>query len=480
MEHSMRERLNLFGISEKDFPAIVRLGEAVDPHLDAVLEGFYERAQANPETARFFDSSTQMKTAESAQKRHWQKLLSAQFDEDYVQSCKRIGATHLKIKLPFKHYLSSYAYASSGLQDKLARSYGWSAYFRPHQMATSLNLLNSLFALDTELVIDAYFEEADVDAVQTSFNYMSAAIDKLANGDLNSQLTAQTAPDFPEKYSGLQSAWNNGITSVTQTVMSIDQTVQRIATSTHKLETESSGLASRAESQAASLEETNAALTDLSTSVSETAKNTLEMNKITQNAKDEMSESAVAMTDAGSAMDRIEKASEEIRQIIGLIDDIAFQTNLLALNAGVEAARAGEAGKGFAVVAAEVRNLAGSSSSAANQIKNLIRRSGEEVQNGVTLVENANLALAKVVERFDEVSARASTVAEAATSQSQSLKEASSAVAHMDTITQQNAAMAGDTSMQLKALVATAEKLAAQLGHFKVEDASRSHDRHAA
>jgi len=461
MESSMRERLKLFDISEADFPSIVQLGQRVDPYLDSVLDGFYERAQSNPETARFFESPSQMKRAESAQKKHWQKLMSAQFDDDYVGSCKRIGATHLKIKLPFKHYLSSYAYATSALQDKLASSYGWSAHFRPARMANSL-------------------KEADVESVQTSFNYMSQVIDKLAQGDLNSQLTAQTAPDFPEKFADLRLGWNNGIASVAQTVASIDQTVQHISASTHQLETASSGLASRAESQAASLEETNAALTDLSTSVSDSAKNTLAMNEITQEAKTEMSESALAMTDAASAMDRIEKASEEIRQIIGLIDDIAFQTNLLALNAGVEAARAGEAGKGFAVVAAEVRNLAGSSSSAANQIKNLIRRSGEEVQSGVTLVENANQALRQVVERFDEVSSRASTVATAATNQSQSLKEASAAVAQMDTITQQNAAMAGDTSMQLKALVATAEKLAEQLGHFKVNDDARSHDRHAA
>ncbi len=92
-------------------------------------------------------------------------------------------------------------------------------------------------------------------------------------------------------------------------------------------------------------------------------------------------------------MSKIEQSSNQISSIIGVIDEIAFQTNLLALNAGVEAARAGEAGKGFAVVAQEVRELAQRSAQAAKEIKDLIRNSSGEVQNGVKLVSQTGEAL---------------------------------------------------------------------------------------
>ncbi|MDQ7048020.1 MAG: methyl-accepting chemotaxis protein [Enterobacterales bacterium] len=99
--------------------------------------------------------------------------------------------------------------------------------------------------------------------------------------------------------------------------------------------------------------------------------------------------------EAINAMSGINRSSKEIGDIIGVIDDIAFQTNLLALNAAVEAARAGEQGRGFAVVASEVRNLAGRSSIAAKEIKDLVRASEVEVDRGTSLVNQSGDSLQK-------------------------------------------------------------------------------------
>ncbi len=99
-------------------------------------------------------------------------------------------------------------------------------------------------------------------------------------------------------------------------------------------------------------------------------------------------------------MERIESSSREIRNVTGVIDEIAFQTNLLALNAGVEAARAGEAGKGSAVVAHEIRELARRSAQAAREIKELINTSTSHVQNGVDLMNKAGSVLRAIGESF--------------------------------------------------------------------------------
>ena len=145
-------------------------------------------------------------------------------------------------------------------------------------------------------------------------------------------------------------------------------------------------LAGRTEQQASSVEETATALDQLTATVRQTAESARLANQATEQVKGEAEQSTSIVRDAVTAMGGIEKSAQEISQIVGVIDEIAFQTNLLALNASVEAARAGDAGKGFAVVASEVRALAQRSASAAKEIKTLIDASTVEVEKGVKLV----------------------------------------------------------------------------------------------
>jgi len=140
-------------------------------------------------------------------------------------------------------------------------------------------------------------------------------------------------------------------------------------------------------------------------------------------------------------MERIEKSSQKINQIISVIDEIAFQTNLLALNAGVEAARAGEAGRGFAVVASEVRALAQRSAEAAKEIKTLIAASAAEVEQGVDLVGQTGVALSDIVRKVSEIDSLISAIASDAKEEATSLTEINTAINQMDQTTQQNAAM---------------------------------------
>jgi methyl-accepting chemotaxis protein len=227
-------------------------------------------------------------------------------------------------------------------------------------------------------------------------------------------------------------------------------------------------LAGRTEQQASSVEETATALDELTATVRQTAESARLANQATEQVKAEAEQSTTIVRDAVTAMGGIEKSAQEISQIVGVIDEIAFQTNLLALNASVEAARAGDAGKGFAVVASEVRALAQRSASAAKEIKTLIDASTIEVEKGVNLVGQTGGALQRMASEITRVTGLVAEIAGAAQEQASGLQEVNSAVAEMDQATQQNAAMAEESTAAAHSLSQEADRLAALVSRFQV------------
>ena len=173
-------------------------------------------------------------------------------------------------------------------------------------------------------------------------------------------------------------------------------------------------------------------------------------------------------------MGDIESSSQQISQIVGVIDEIAFQTNLLALNAGVEAARAGEAGRGFAVVASEVRALAQRSAPAAKEIKTLIATSRSQVENGVTLVGRTGMALKAIAARVHDISGIMAEITASTREQSTALDEVNVAVTQMDQVTQQNAAMVEESTAASQNLTHEASQLVDLVSRFELGGA---HDR---
>ena len=172
---------------------------------------------------------------------------------------------------------------------------------------------------------------------------------------------------------------------------------------------------------------------------------------------------------AVKAMSRIERSSEKIGQIIGVIEDIAFQTNLLALNAGVEAARAGDAGRGFAVVASEVQALATRSSDAAKEIKALISTSSQQVGAGVDLVGETGKALSAIVNSVSSVTQLVDGIASSSREQSVGISEINTAVRQLDQVTQQNAAMVEEANAASHTMRSEAESLADLVSRFHTD-----------
>ncbi len=286
----------------------------------------------------------------------------------------------------------------------------------------------------------------------------------LSSGDLTFRLGEAFASDFET----LRTDFNAAVDQLASSMRSVAIATGSIDNGSREISQSADDLSKRTEQQAASLEETAAALDQITINVSNSAKRTEEARHVAIEANKSARRSGEVVSNTVIAMQRIEDSSNQISSIIGVIDEIAFQTNLLALNAGVEAARAGEAGKGFAVVAQEVRELAQRSAKAAKEIKDLIRNSGEEVSNGVKLVQETGQALKVIEEQVISINTQLDSIATSAKEQSVGLAEVNTAVNQMDQVTQQNAAMVEESTAASAALAGEVDRLREIIAEFNV------------
>jgi methyl-accepting chemotaxis protein len=295
---------------------------------------------------------------------------------------------------------------------------------------------------------------------------LGKGLSRLAEGDLTAQLT-ETLPANAEV---LRKHFNSATMALEETLSTVSHSSQSIANASGEIRAASHDLANRTELQAASIQDANRAMKDVTTLVDRNTSSVIDVNQSIADAHREATQGGRIVEDAVTAMTKIQHSSQEISQIINVIDGIAFQTNLLALNAGVEAARAGDAGKGFAVVANEVRALAQRSADAAREIKDLINTSSQHVGHGVELVGTTGKALGQIVTRVGEVSVLIQSIAESAQQQVEMLAGVSNTVVQMDTMTQQNAAMVEQSNAAAQSLADEAGRLSGDVARFRIGD----------
>lgn len=293
---------------------------------------------------------------------------------------------------------------------------------------------------------------------------LGAALERLSQCNIRVTLDKPFVGEFER----LRRDFNKSIAEFQKTLENVLGQTDDLTRSSQEVSEASVNLAERSREQAVALEETSAALEEITATVRSSTENTKETRKLVQSARTSTAASTEVVERTVNAMQRIETASREISQIIGVIDEIAFQTNLLALNAGVEAARAGEAGKGFAVVAQEVRELAQRSANAAKEIKALINNSGTEVLEGVRLVGETGEALKQIDALVRHIDGNVDMIAKAADEQAIGIGEINKAVNRLDRMTQENAAMSARTTVISTTLAQGADVLAQLVSLFKL------------
>ncbi|WCJ61898.1 methyl-accepting chemotaxis protein [Agrobacterium tumefaciens] len=306
-------------------------------------------------------------------------------------------------------------------------------------------------------------EAADV---KFAVDNLAAGLSKLSDGDVSYRIDQP----FTATLDGVRNDFNMSAEKLQSALTRVAQNAGGIGAGANEIKSAADDLAKRTEQQAAAVEETAAALEEITTTVRDSTRRAQEAGQIVGRAKAGAEQSGEVVRRAVIAMEQISKSANEISNIIGVIDEIAFQTNLLALNAGVEAARAGEAGKGFAVVAQEVRELAQRSASAAKEIKALITTSNDQVQQGVQLVGDTGKALATIVSEVQEINRHVVSIVESAQEQSSGLQQINTAVNQMDQDTQKNAAMVEETNAASHNLAKEVASLNQLLSQFRLAE----------
>jgi len=287
---------------------------------------------------------------------------------------------------------------------------------------------------------------------------------RVAQGDLTSEVKVRTN----DEAGALMAALKDMNASLVDIVSKVRAGTGSIASAAGEISAGNQDLSQRTEQQAGALEETASSMEALTSTVNQNADNARQANQLAASAADTAARGGEVVAEVVDTMGSINEASRKIADIITVIDGIAFQTNILALNAAVEAARAGEQGRGFAVVAGEVRNLAQRSAAAAKEIKGLIGDSVSRVEAGSRLVDQAGRTMDEVVASVKRVSDIIGEIAAASEEQREGILQVNGAIAQMDEVTQQNAALVEQAAAAAAAMREQAGGLAQLVDTFQL------------
>jgi methyl-accepting chemotaxis protein len=320
--------------------------------------------------------------------------------------------------------------------------------------STALGVLTVIY-----LMLSFYF------SFVIDFRQVVGAMRETANGNLCSTITVRGSDELSEQ-AALLKRMNGNLSAMVAEVRSNSALV---AHSGFSLASGNRELADRTEQQAANLEQTAASVQELSSTVQQNAQTAGDSDAAAGQVRNVAESGAQAMTEAVDSVAEIQRGAQQMNDIIGVIDSLAFQTNILALNAAVEAARAGEQGRGFAVVANEVRTLAQRSAASAREIRALIQTSSGQVDASVKRIRVAGENMSQIVSGVRGVAANMSLISAASAEQSTGLIQISSAVGQLDEITQRNARMVERAVHQADQLAARAGELARAVSSFQLQ-----------
>jgi methyl-accepting chemotaxis protein len=406
----------------------------------------------------------------SPEKGLWQEVAACKTAADAIQSeifrAKDMGRTQevddlvaKKMDPAFKRYTESLdallGHEASQARELAAQSARASAFSR------TLLLVLGAAALLVGAVLGWRLTRSIVVPLQDAVTLA----ERVAGGDLSATISHRRQDEIGRLFDAL----NRMTSSMSATVARVKDSALAIDSASAEIAAENKDLSHRTERQAGALEQTASSMEELTTTVAQNSASAIDANRLAQSASNVAQAGGRAVAQMVAKMEAIRASASKIVDITAVIDGIAFQTNILALNAAVEAARAGEEGRGFAVVAGEVRSLAQRSAAAAKDIKKLISDSASEIEAGTSLASVAGDTMHEIVAGVQRVTAILDAINSASAEQAAGIAQVGGAIAEMDAVTRQNAALVEDAAQAAEAMRSEAAYLTQLVSSFKVK-----------
>jgi methyl-accepting chemotaxis protein len=329
--------------------------------------------------------------------------------------------------------------------------------------ATSTILMSSLAGI--AILFGLVFAVQLVRSITRPLKDAVEVANQVARGDLTGMVSSSSHDELGQLLDSL-GQMKGQLVSI---VADVQQGTDAVAMASGQIAAGNADLSARTETQAAALQETAASMEQLSGTVKQNSESAKTASQLALNASETADKGSAVIDLVIDTMSGIEKSTTSIAAITAMIEGIAFQTNILALNAAVEAARAGEDGRGFAVVAGEVRSLAQRSAVAAKEIKELIETSVGRARSGATLVHQAGETMSEIIRSVRHVTGIMDEISAASVEQSHGIDQVAKAIAQMDEVTQQNAALVEQAAAAAGSLEDQASKLRATVSVFRID-----------
>jgi methyl-accepting chemotaxis protein len=298
-----------------------------------------------------------------------------------------------------------------------------------------------------------------------------AAAQSIKSGDLSQHIDVSGRDEIGQ----LLRAMSEMQTHLSKVIENVHRAARDVSSSSDEISHGNADLSARTERAASNLQQTASAMVQVSATVADSSSKSKQASEVAARARTAVIQGGESVESLVGTMTRIAESSGRIRDIISVIDSIAFQTNILALNAAVEAARAGEQGRGFAVVASEVRSLAARAAEAAKEIKVLIDDSAVKVEQGTHTVSEVGERIRGIVAEVVDVRQLIEEVSIASHHQESGINSINQSVSDLDQSTQQNAALVEELSATTQSLRANATRLVSVVEFFRLPTMAAAH-----